>query len=303
MTYCVGILVREGLAMLADTRTNAGLDNISTFRKLQVFSTPGERIVLIATAGNLAVTQAIISLLTEGMHEPDGTIQTIWTTPSMFRTAQFVGHAVREVHRIDGPALAADGALFDVAMLVAGQIAGGRLRLFMIYRAGNFIEASEDTPYLQIGEHKYGKPILDRAVSFNTSLGDALKLGLISMDSTMRSNLGVGMPLDVATVRRDGLSVEVHHRVEVGEPYFEDLRTSWSDALRNAHRAIPVPPYGPPGAYKGTGFAGLAADADASTSPPGATPTVAPEGGYGIQAPSAGGTQIWQGDVFGDKVP
>ncbi len=243
MTYCVGILTREGLAMIADTRTNAGLDNISTYRKLHVYETPGERAVMVATAGNLAVTQAILSLVSEGLPAPDGTTTTIWTTTSMFRTAQFVGEAVREVHRLDGPALAADGSAFDVALLVGGQIAGGRLRLFMIYRAGNFIEASEDTPYLQIGEHKYGKPILDRAVSYNTDLRDALKLGLISMDSTMRSNLGVGMPVDIAVMERDAIALSVRRRVDEDEPYFADLRTRWSTALRQAHKAIPSPPY------------------------------------------------------------
>jgi len=243
MTYCVGILVREGLAMIADTRTNAGLDNISTYRKLHVFEQPGERAIVIGAAGNLAVTQAIVSLVSEGMADAQGNVATIWSMPSMFRTAQFVGEAVREIHRVDAAALAADGAPFDVSLLVGGQIAGGRLRLFMIYRAGNFIEASEDTPYLQIGEHKYGKPILDRAVNFNTNLRDALKLGLVSMDSTMRSNLSVGLPVDIATIERDRLALSVHRRIDEKDEYFADLRTRWSRALRKAHKAIPIPPY------------------------------------------------------------
>ncbi len=248
MTYCVGILVREGLVMIADTRTNAGLDNIATFRKLNVFEKPNDRIVTIATAGNLAISQSVISLITEGFENPEtGENETIWDQPSMFRTAQLIGRAIREVYRLDGPMLEKKNLTFDVTMLLGGQIKGGRLRLFMIYAAGNFIEATVDTPYLQIGEHKYGKPILDRAVKFDYDLGDALKLGLISMDSTMRSNLGVGMPIDFAVVRRDGISAEVNHRIEAGEPYFHDLRERWSAALRLAHQNIPRPPYGPRG--------------------------------------------------------
>ncbi|MBH0236944.1 proteasome-type protease [Methylobrevis albus] len=244
MTYCVGILVREGLVMIADTRTNAGLDNIATYRKLHVFEKPGDRVISLATAGNLAVTQAVISILQEGIRsEEDGKVETIWTQPSMFRAAQFVGRAIREVFRIDGPALEQSAASFDVTMLLGGQVAGGRLRLFMVYRAGNFIEATEDTPYLQIGEHKYGKPILDRAIKFDTILEDALKIGLISMDSTMRSNLGVGMPIDLITVRRNAVAHDLLHRVEPGEPYFHDLRERWSAALRQAHQNIPRPPY------------------------------------------------------------
>jgi putative proteasome-type protease len=243
MTYCVGVLVREGLVMIADTRSNAGLDNIATFRKLHIFGNPGERVVMLATAGNLAVSQSVVNLLTEGMENKDtGEIETLEHMPSMFKSAQFVGRAIREVHRVDGDALEQQSA-FEVSMLLGGQVKGGRLRLFMIYAAGNFIEATADTPYLQIGEHKYGKPILDRSVTEETKLYDALKLGLISMDSTMRSNLGVGLPIDLALVRRDALECELTYRIEEGEPYFHDLRESWSSALRAAHLAIPLPPY------------------------------------------------------------
>jgi putative proteasome-type protease len=237
MTYCVGILVNEGLTMIADTRTNAGLDNVAQFRKLSVFERPGDRIMALAS-------QSVVSLLVEGVRDPEtGTLETIWTQPSMFRAAQFVGRCIREVHKIDGPALEQTATGFDVTMMLGGQVAKGRLRLFMIYRQGNFIEATEDTPFLQIGEHKYGKPILDRAIKFGTSLEEALKIGLISMDSTMRSNLGVGMPIDLVTVRRDAIAHDVLHRIEPGEPYFHDLRERWSAALRAAHQAIPKPPY------------------------------------------------------------
>lgn len=244
MTYCVGVLVSEGLVMIADTRSNAGLDNIATFRKLHLFGNPGERIVILATAGNLAVSQSVLNLLTEGMENKEtGELETLEHMPSMFKSAQFVGRAIREVHRVDGDALEQQSGGFDVSMLLGGQVKGGRLRLFMIYAAGNFIEATPDTPYLQIGEHKYGKPILDRSVTEETKLYDALKLGLISMDSTMRSNLGVGLPIDLAVVRRDAIKCELNYRIEEGEPYFHDLRESWSSALRAAHVAIPQPPY------------------------------------------------------------
>lgn len=245
MTYCCGILVRDGLVMMADTRTNAGLDNISTFRKLHVFSSPGERIMAIATAGNLAISQSVISTLNEGFEDPiTGEVETLMNAPTMFQAAQRIGRAIREVHKLEGSALRAEDISFDVSFLFGGQIKGARMRLFMIYTAGNFIECTTDTPYLQIGEHKYGKPVLDRAISYDVDLYDALKVGLVSMDSTMRSNLGVGMPIDILLVRPDVLDAEVNYRIEAGEPYFHDLRSRWSAALRAAHQSIPRPPYG-----------------------------------------------------------
>ena len=245
MTYCCGILVRDGLVMMADTRTNAGLDNISTFRKLHIFSSPGERIMAIATAGNLAISQSVISTLNEGFEDPiTGEVETLMNAPTMFQAAQRIGRAIREVHKLEGNALRAEDISFDVSFLFGGQIKGARMRLFMIYTAGNFIECTTDTPYLQIGEHKYGKPVLDRAISYDVDLFDALKVGLVSMDSTMRSNLGVGMPIDILLVRPDVLDAEVNYRIEAGEPYFHDLRSRWSAALRAAHQNIPRPPYG-----------------------------------------------------------
>ena len=245
MTYCCGILVRDGLVMMADTRTNAGLDNISTFRKLHVFSSPGERIMAIATAGNLAISQSVISTLNEGLENPEtGERETLMNAPTMFQAAQRIGRAIREVHKLEGNALRAEDISFDVSFLFGGQIKGARMRLFMIYTAGNFIECTTDTPYLQIGEHKYGKPVLDRAISYDVDLYDALKVGLVSMDSTMRSNLGVGMPIDILLVRPDVLDAEVNYRIEAGEPYFHDLRSRWSVARRAAHQGIPRPPFG-----------------------------------------------------------
>lgn len=244
MTYCCGILVRDGLVMIADTRTNAGLDNISTFRKLHVYRKPGDRIMAIASAGNLAISQSVISTLNEGIENPEtGELETLMNAPSMFKAAQRIGHAVRMVHDTEGKNLEAADVNFDVSFLFGGQIKGSKLRLFMIYPAGNFIECTIDTPYLQIGEHKYGKPVLDRAISYDVDVYDALKIGLISMDSTMRSNLGVGMPIDIMVVKADALDADLVYRIEAGEPYYHDLRERWSSALRAAHQNIPRPPY------------------------------------------------------------
>jgi putative proteasome-type protease len=244
MTYCCGILVRDGLVMIADTRTNAGLDNISTFRKLHNYVQPGERVMALASSGNLSLSQSVVSMLNEGMQNPDtGEVETLMNAPTMFQAAQRIGDAIRRVHGIEAAALQANDVKFDVAFLFGGQIKGDRLRLFMIYSAGNFIECTVDTPYLQIGEHKYGKPILDRAARFGIDIYDALKIGLLSMDSTIRSNLGVGLPIDIVVVRRDALDAELIYRIEPGEPYFQDLSERWSAALRAAHMGIPRPPY------------------------------------------------------------
>ena len=244
MTYCCGILVRDGLVMIADTRTNAGLDNVSTFRKLHVYTEPGERIMAIASSGNLSLSQSVRSILTEGVDNPEtGERETLMNSPTMFQAAQRIGRTIRNIQNAEGKVLEEAAVDHDVAFLFGGQIKGERLRLFMIYSAGNFIECTTDTPYLQIGEHKYGKPVLDRAISYDTDVYDGLKIGLISMDSTMRSNLGVGLPIDILVVRRDTYNPELNYRIEPGEPYFQDLRERWSTALRAAHIAIPRPPY------------------------------------------------------------
>jgi len=230
--------------MIADTRTNAGLDNISTFRKLHVFAKPGERVMAIASAGNLAISQSVLSMLTEGLENPAaGEVETLMNAPTMFQGVQRVGRAIRAVHATEAAALKAEEVSFDVSFLFGGQIKGARMRLFMVYTAGNFIECTSDTPYLQIGEHKYGKPVLDRAMHYDVELYEALKASLISMDSTMRSNLGVGLPIDLLVVRTDACEADLVHRIEAGEPYFHDLRSRWSAALRAAHQSIPRPPY------------------------------------------------------------
>ena len=246
MTYCVGILVEEGLVMIADTRTNAGLDDISTYRKLSIIVVPGERVLVLASAGNLSLSQSVVSILKEGLENSDtGEIETLQNAPSLFRAVQLVGRAIRNVRAVEGKGFEEDGLRFNVCFLFGGQIRGGPMALYMVYSAGNFIRSESDMPFLQIGEHKYGKPILDRAVSYKTDLYDTLKIGLISMDSTMRSNLSVGLPIDIVVIRRDALEAEVVRRIEQDEPYFHDLRARWSVALRAAHKAIPRPPYGP----------------------------------------------------------
>jgi putative proteasome-type protease len=240
MTYCLGLLLEDGLVMIADTRTNAGVDNISTFRKMHIWERPGDRVMVLLTAGNLAITQSVVALLSEAVDAGDGR-ESLATAPSMFRCAELIGEAVRAVWNRDGPAMEQHAGGFNASFLLGGQITGRRCRLFEIYQAGNFIEATADTPYLQIGEHKYGKPILDRAARFETPLIDGLKLGLVSMDSTLRSNLSVGLPIDIALYRRDALKLALRKRVGEDDPYFSGLRQRWSDALRQAYQAIPNP--------------------------------------------------------------
>ncbi|MES1156223.1 MAG: proteasome-type protease [Alphaproteobacteria bacterium] len=244
MTYCVGLALEQGVVLLSDTRTNAGVDNIATFSKLTVLEEPGERVMAIMTAGNLAVTQAVVARVIEGAGaEGEEPPMTLATAPTMFDAARLVGEAVRDVFRHDGQALQAQNYGFEASFLLAGQIKGRRLRLFQIYSAGNFIESTQDTPFLQIGEHKYGKPILDRVARFETPLEDAVKLALISMDSTLRSNLSVGMPADLLIYRRDALEVTARRRINDDDAYFRVIREGWSAALRDAYRTMPKPPW------------------------------------------------------------
>lgn len=244
MTYCVGLFLNEGLVLLSDTRTNAGMDNISVFAKQHVFHREDDRAIVAMTAGNLAISQAVINLIKEGLEHPDtGKVETIHSVNSMFAAASLVGAAVRQVHRSHGPTMKEQGVSFDVSILLGGQLAGRTMRLFQVYAAGNFITATHDTPFLQIGEHKYGKPILDRAVTPDTPLQDGVKLALISMDSTLRSNLGVGLPLDLTVYPKDSMDLSRTWRITEDDPYFHALRTGWSEALRSAYRELPAAPY------------------------------------------------------------
>lgn len=240
MTYCVGLYLKDGLVMLSDTRTSAGVDNISIFSKMHIYEISGERFMTVMSAGNLAVTQAVVNMLHEGIDTGER-VETLYTVPSMFRAAQLVGEAVRRVFRTDGPTLEAQNLKFDVSLLLGGQVKGRAVRLFQIYAAGNFIEATPDTPFLQIGETKYGKPILDRVLQYETDPRDGVKLVLVSMDSTLRSNLTVGMPIDLMVYRRDAMRAEIRRRITDADPYFRMISEGWSEALRNAYRAIPRP--------------------------------------------------------------
>lgn len=242
MSYCVGLLLKEGLVMLADTRTNAGVDNIAIFSKLHTFETPGERVMALMTSGNLAISQSIINVLAEGIEDDEtGHAATLDSVPSMFAAARLVGKAVRQVYAVDGPALKEQGIPFEVSVILGGQIRGRTMRLFHIYAAGNFIEATPDTPFMQIGEVKYGKPILDRAAAFTTPLKDGVKLALISMDSTIRSNLTVGLPIELAVIPRDACAVTFKRRITEQDDGFRQIRDSWSQALKEAYRHMPDP--------------------------------------------------------------
>lgn len=236
MTYCLGILLDDGLVLASDSRTNAGVDHISSFRKMRVWEKPGERVVVLLSAGNLAITQAVAAELEDKVRLPAGEKRkkgsTMLTVPGMNAAAKLVGQAVRRVHQQDADALSQHGADFNASFILGGQIKGGPMRMFMIYAAGNFIEASPLTPYFQIGETKYGKPILDRVITPGTPLPEAVKCALVSFDSTMRSNLSVGMPLDVLVVKTD--EHKVHHRraIEEDDPYMSGLRKQWGDGVR-----------------------------------------------------------------------
>ncbi|MHA3978068.1 peptidase [Halovulum sp. GXIMD14794] len=240
MTYCVGLLLNAGMVFLSDTRTNAGVDNIATFRKQFVFCEPGERIIVIQTAGSLSVTQTVMAKLTEAIDEPDSAPEfSIMQAPSMLRVAEMVGQLLSDVTAEISAKVNRMSQSATASMIVGGQRKGGRERMFLLYPEGNFIEATEDTPYLQIGEHKYGKPILDRVVTPETSLEDARKAALLSMDSTLRSNLSVGMPLDLLMLRRDECDIAEQTRIEAGDPDFAAMSDAWSEALRTSFKSIP----------------------------------------------------------------
>lgn len=238
MTYCVAMQLDAGMVFLSDSRTNAGVDHINTFRKMNVFERPGDRVLVLMSAGNLAITQSLVSCLEEAMAGPEGG-PSLWSVGNLFEAARHVGDMLREVHRRDGPALREFGLDFNAALILGGQIRGERPRLFSIYAAGNFIEATPETPYFQIGESKYGKPIIDRVLSGSTSLSEAAKLALISMDSTIRSNLSVGLPLDLVTLRTGALRVDRHLSIEEDTAYFAMIRSRWGEALRAAFDELP----------------------------------------------------------------
>jgi len=241
MTYCVGMLLDEGLVMAADTRTNAGVDNVGKFKKLYSWEKPGHAVFVLLTAGNLAITQAVVSMLNEGVQARRGSeaeASNLFSAKTMFQAARLVGKAILEVKEIDGDHLEANGEAFAASFIFGGQIGKERPRLFNIYAAGNFIEATVDTPFFQIGEHKYGKPILDRVARNDMKLGDAAKMVLLSFDSTLRSNLSVGLPIDLLTYETGTLKIEHTKRIGLDDPYFKMLSAEWSKALRTAFANI-----------------------------------------------------------------
>jgi len=233
MTYCVAAAISSGIVFASDTRTNAGVDYISTFSKMTVFEAAGERVVVMLSSGNLGVTQSVVSLLK--LRQADGVL----AARSMYDVAVFIGETLREVMQRDGASLQARNIDAGCNFIVGGQIAGEAPRLFHVYPEGNFIEASVDTNYFQIGETKYGKPIIDRVVKYDVPMKDAAKCLLVSFDSTMRSNLSVGLPIDLLAYEKDSLRVTLRRRFLENDPYFREISQFWSAGLRRVFQEVP----------------------------------------------------------------
>ena len=240
MTYCVGMMLERGLVLMADTRTNSGVDNISVFRKLVHWEVPGERIIAVMTGGNLATTQAVISQLEERTKAPHERQNSLLDAPTMFQVAVEIGKLLRETVRSTQEPNGQEGTTrFAASMILAGQIKGMAPRLFLIYPEGNFIEASWDTPFFQIGETKYGRPILIRGYDRKMEFEDAVKLLMVSFDSTLKANLSVGLPLDLLVIERDGFTPFHEARIDGEDAYFREISSGWSEALRAAFHSLP----------------------------------------------------------------
>ncbi|MBB3998215.1 proteasome-type protease [Aureimonas pseudogalii] len=239
MTYCVGLLLDRGLVFMSDTRTNAGIDNISVVTKLRTWSVPGDRFLCLMSAGNLATTQSTVSLLEERGLAPAERKPSLLSQPSMFQTAKLIGETLKEVISYTAEAGQEASSRFSGSFILGGQIKGGRPRLFMIYPEGNFIEAGPDNPFFQIGEHKYGRPILVRTYGPNMSLEDAAKLLLVSFDSTIKSNLSVGLPIDLQVYETDSLVAGYRQRFDERHPYYRQISEGWSDSLKTAFDRLP----------------------------------------------------------------
>lgn len=242
MTYCVAMALDQGLVLASDSRTNAGVDHISTYRKMRIWCKEGERVVVLMSAGNLAITQAVVALLEQHI-KSENPHRSMLVVDSLYDCAILVGQAVREVHARDAKALKENGVDFNISLILGGQIKGEAPRLFLVYSAGNFIEATPETPYFQIGESKYGKPVIDRVIKPGTDLTQAAKCALLSLDSTIRSNVTVGLPIDLLLYRRDSFVVDNHQLIQEHDPYFEDIRTRWGQGLNNLFQVIPDPPW------------------------------------------------------------
>ena len=240
MTYCVGLRLNEGLVFMSDTRTNAGVDNFSTTRKMFTWEVPGERVITIMTAGNLATTQSLISLIEERSKTAEDRDPTILKQPTMFQVARLVGATLKEVIASSTAEGQTSDSKFRATIIVGGQIGDGVPTLFMVYPEGNFIEVTDDTPFFQIGETKYGKPIIVRAYDPDMSFEEAVKLLLVSFDSTVKSNLSVGLPFDFQLVRRDALAVHMQKRIEQDDQIYDQISNGWGDALRDAFQSLPT---------------------------------------------------------------
>ena len=240
MTYCVGMVLDKGLVLMSDTRTNSGVDNISVFRKMFHWQVPGERMIAVMTACNLATTQAVVSRLEERTKAPDERDNTLIKGTTMFSVATEIGKLLRQtIADVQTDNGQRGSGRFTASMILAGQIAGMEPRLFMIYPEGNFIEASWDTPFFQIGETKYGRPIIIRGYDQDMSFEDAVKLLMVSFDSTLKANLSVGLPLDLLVIAKDDFAPTHEHRVTQDDPYFDQISSNWGDALRSAFHSLP----------------------------------------------------------------
>ena len=250
MTYCIGLLLNEGLVMISDTRTNAGVDNFSSYKKMHKLADAEDRLIYAATAGSLSTSQSAIAMLEEGLPATDGgdLPRTLAAAPTMFRAAQLVGEAVQICSHQVSAALAGSGVSSSVSILLGGRIGNEPPSLFLIYSAGNFIECKKETPFLQIGELKYGKPILDRNITMETPLAEALKIGFLSFDSAIRSNLGVARPLDIMVMPADMTKPVITRRIGIDDDYFDDLSRQWGRLLHEAAKSIPNPPFMEPAA-------------------------------------------------------
>ena len=242
MTYCVAIRLDAGLVFLSDSRTNAGLDHIASFRKMMIYEKPGERFMVLLSGGNLSISQSVREILqVEKIDGPNKEPLTIWNCKSLFDAARILGSAVRRVYAQDGPSLKQAGIDFNASFILGGQIGEEAMRLFLVYSPGNFIEATRETPYLQIGESKYGKPILDRVIAPATPLDEAAKCALVSMDSTLKSNLSVGLPLDLLVYRADALQSDDFVCIDERNPYFQMIRSTWGQRLKEVFEGIDDP--------------------------------------------------------------
>jgi putative proteasome-type protease len=243
MTYCVAIKLNAGLVFLSDSRTNAGLDQISTFRKMIVYEKPQDRFMVLLSAGNLSISQSVREILQiEQLKDtPESEAITIWNAKSMFEAARVLGSAIRRVYERDAESLRLAGVEFNVSMVLGGQIKGEAMRLFQVYSAGNFIEATPETPYFQVGESKYGKPVLDRVITPTTPLDEAAKCALVSMDSTLKSNLSVGLPLDLVVYEADTFQTDKVVCIDENNPYFKMLHNTWGQRLREVFDSIEDP--------------------------------------------------------------